>query len=233
MGKIRGNTQILAASIGNAEIATNAAIAYSKLALSLSIVNADVGTAAAIAWSKISPTFGTPGSILPDAAAAEGTGTAAARSDHTHGIVAAVADALGGTAGSEGSATTFARADHGHIAFDATAPTNLSFSGTAAVGTATVASRRDHAHGMPATTTVGNFDVTRETPSGTVNGTNTSFTLASAVSPAGSELVFLNGILLDAIGTATDASNYSISGTAVTLGAAPISGDALRACYGT
>ena len=233
MAKIRGNTQILGLSIGNAEIATNAAIAYSKLNLSLSVVNADIGTAAAIAWSKISPVFAAPGSILPDTAAAEGTGTGAARSDHAHGINAAAAGALGGTAGSEGTGTSFARDDHGHLAFDTTSPGNLAFGGTAAVGTATVASRRDHAHGMPANPAAGNFDVTRELLTGTVNGTNVTFTTALAISPAGSEVVFMNGIMLDSIATATDATNYSISGTTLTMGAAPIAGDNPRACYGT
>lgn len=53
MSKIRGNTQILGESIGNAEIATDAAIAYSKLALETSIVNTDIAAAAAIAYSKL------------------------------------------------------------------------------------------------------------------------------------------------------------------------------------
>lgn len=211
MAKIRGSTQILAGSITNAEI----------------------GAAAAIAWSKISPTWGTPGSIAPDDTAAEGSGTDAARSDHTHGILAAAAGALGGTAGSEGSATTFARADHGHLAFDATDPVTLSFGDSAAPGSATVAARRDHAHGMPPDTAVGSYDVTRETLGGTINGTNTAFTLATAPSPVGSEIVFLNGVMLDAVGTPSDMSQYSISGVDVTIGVAPISGDSLKSCYGT
>lgn len=234
MAKIRGNTQILAASITNTEIATNAAIAYSKLNLAISIVNADIATNAAIAWSKLNPSYGTPGSILPDDAVAEGSGTLASRNDHTHGIVAAVGDALGGTAGSEGSATSFARADHGHIAFDTTNPSTQAFSDSPVVGAAAVASRRDHKHGMPASPGgAGNFDITRETPGGTINGTNTAFTLATAPSPAASELVFLNGVLLDAVATATDMSQYAISGTAITMGAAPVSGDSMKSCYGT
>jgi len=47
-------TLVLSGSIVNNDIATGAAIAYSKLSLSNSIVNADIATGAAIAYSKLS-----------------------------------------------------------------------------------------------------------------------------------------------------------------------------------
>lgn len=68
--------------------------------------------------------------------------------------------------------------------------------------------------------------VVRETPSGTVNGTNTTFTLANTP-VAGTEHVYLNGILQEA-GSGDD---YTISGDAITYGVAPASGDIVRVSY--
>jgi hypothetical protein len=55
-----------------------------------------------------------------------------------------------GTANTPGAAGTFIRTDDTILAFDATAPVTQAFSDAAAAGTATVAARRDHKHGMPA-----------------------------------------------------------------------------------
>lgn len=68
--------------------------------------------------------------------------------------------------------------------------------------------------------------VTRETPSGTINGSTTVFTLAFTP-VAGTEEVYLNGILQDA-GAGND---YTISGTSITMLAAPLAGDKLRVNY--
>lgn len=68
--------------------------------------------------------------------------------------------------------------------------------------------------------------VTRETPSGTVNGSTTAFTLANTPI-AGTEMVFLNGVLQDA-GAGND---YTISGTTITMLSAPLTGDKLRVTY--
>ena len=57
--------------------------------------------------------FGTPGSIQPDDAAAAGSASTAARSDHTHAIAAASASTISGS-NAEGTSTSFARADHDH-----------------------------------------------------------------------------------------------------------------------
>lgn len=67
-------------------------------------------------------------------------------------------------------------------------------------------------------------NVTRETPTGTINGTNAAFTLANAVL-AGSEEVYLNGLLQ------TLTSDYTISGSTITFVAAPFTGDTLRVSY--
>jgi len=66
----------------------------------------------------------------------------------------------------------------------------------------------------------------RETPSGTINGSNTAFTLANALI-AGTEQLYLNGILQDS-GSGND---YTISGQNITMLSAPVSGDKLRCTY--
>jgi len=68
--------------------------------------------------------------------------------------------------------------------------------------------------------------VVRETPSGLVNGTNTSFTLANTP-VSGTEQVFLNGILQEP-GAGND---YTISAGTITYLTAPLSGDRLRVTY--
>lgn len=73
--------------------------------------------------------------------------------------------------------------------------------------------------------TTANF-VTRETPSGTVNGSNTAFTLANTPT-SGTEEVYLNGILQEP-GAGND---YTISGATITYLTAPITGDKIRVNY--
>src|SRR5215475_11182232 len=68
--------------------------------------------------------------------------------------------------------------------------------------------------------------VTRETPTGSVNGSNTTFTLANTPT-AGTEEVFLNGILQEP-GAGND---YTISGATITYLTAPATGDRLRVNY--
>lgn len=55
-----------------------------------------------------------------------------------------------GTAAAAGAAATTLRSNDTIAAFDATAPVTQAYSDVAAVGTAAVAARRDHKHGMPA-----------------------------------------------------------------------------------
>lgn len=91
-------------------------------------------------------TFGTPGTILPDDAANAGTGTTAARANHTHAIAAATAGSIvPDDAAAEGSATSFARSDHKHSIVTATAST---LTGTNAEGSATSFARSDHDHAI-------------------------------------------------------------------------------------
>jgi Avian adenovirus fibre, N-terminal len=68
--------------------------------------------------------------------------------------------------------------------------------------------------------------ITRETPSGSINGSNTTFTLANTPI-SGSEHVYLNGILQEP-GAGND---YTISGATITYLSAPLTGDRLRVSY--
>ena len=55
-----------------------------------------------------------------------------------------------GTTNAAGSAAGYVKIDATVLAFDVTAPTTQAFGDSAAVGSATVAARRDHKHAMPA-----------------------------------------------------------------------------------
>lgn len=68
--------------------------------------------------------------------------------------------------------------------------------------------------------------VVRETPTGTINGANTTFTLANTPI-ANTEQIFLNGLLLEP-GAGND---YTISGATITMLQVPNTGDRLKACY--
>lgn len=70
--------------------------------------------------------------------------------------------------------------------------------------------------------------VVREIPSGTINGTNPTFTLA-ATPTAGTETIYVNGVLQN-VGSGND---YTISGATITFqtGAIPQTGDVILACY--
>lgn len=68
--------------------------------------------------------------------------------------------------------------------------------------------------------------VIREVPSGSINGSNVTFTLANTPT-AGSEEVFLNG-LLQSVGAGED---YTISSATITYLTAPLTGDKLVVSY--
>jgi len=80
---------------------------------------------------------------------------------------------------------------------------------------------------IPGTGTATSFN-DGELPSGTINGTNLTFTLASAPSPASSLMLFKNGVLL------AQGVDYALSGITVTFAnttVAPQTGDLLTASY--
>lgn len=124
-------------------------------------------------------------------------------------ITAANPTATIGTSAVNGSATTFMRSDaapaFGNLTGDVTS-----------IGMAT---------SVAMSTILSGHFANRETPSGTINGSNTSFTLAHTP-VSGTEDLYLNGQLLTAGG-----SDYSISTNTITMTVAPVSGDILRAIY--
>lgn len=81
------------------------------------------------------------------------------------------------------------------------------------------------AAGLSVTTPVPTF-ITRETPTGAVDGVNVTFTLANTPT-AGSEQVFLNGILQEP-GAGND---YTIASGTITYLTAPSTGDRIRVSY--
>ena len=70
--------------------------------------------------------------------------------------------------------------------------------------------------------------VDNETPTGTINGTNDTFTLASSPSPTASLQLFKNGQLMISGG-----ADYTLTGNSIVYvtGAIPITGDVHRASY--
>ena len=80
---------------------------------------------------------------------------------------------------------------------------------------------------IPTTAGLSNTNfVGKEIPSGSINGSNTAFTLANTP-VVGSEHVYLNGVLQES-GAGND---YTISGTAITMLSAPLTGEKLRVSY--
>src|SRR3990167_5999953 len=73
----------------------------------------------------------------------------------------------------------------------------------------------------------GTYFVWNVTPTGSVNGSNKVFTLASSPTPAASLELRLNGITLKS-GAGND---FTLSGSTITMAVAPASGDVLTATY--
>jgi hypothetical protein len=69
--------------------------------------------------------------------------------------------------------------------------------------------------------------VDQVTPSGTINGTNVTFTLSQSPSPSSSLAVYRNGVRM------TSSVDYTLSGAVITFGTglAPQSGDTLTCSY--
>lgn len=89
------------------------------------------------------------------------------------------------------------------------------------IGTTSITFQQVNSSGL----TNSNF-VTREVPSGSINGSNTTFTLANTPT-AGTEDVYLNGVL-QASGSGND---YTISGATITYLSAPLTGERLTVDY--
>lgn len=68
--------------------------------------------------------------------------------------------------------------------------------------------------------------IDKETPSGSINSSNVTFTLANTPI-SGSEHVFLNGILYESGG----GNDYTISAATITFAVAPSTGDKMKVTY--
>lgn len=132
------------------------------------------------------PSFGTPVSIAIGDAVTDGVAVTIARSDHHHGAPAFATPAIVlGTAAGAGAATTLIRSDATIVAFDATVPTTQSFGDAAAAGSAAVAARRDHRHGMPSAVTGGHTTQDRDVTQTVVGNTVTRTAVYSYSVPGG------------------------------------------------
>lgn len=105
-----------------------------------------------------------------------------------------------------------------------TQPIGISLTTTSAAATATILL---FGPDIPDTAAGTNFAYA-ETPSGTVNGSNVSFTLAHSPNPVTSLQLQLNGIGQEAGG-----NDYTLSGATVTYVTAPPTGSKVRAVYYT
>ena len=89
------------------------------------------------------------------------------------------------------------------------------------LGSTAIAYTQDTSGGL----SISNY-VPKEAPSGSINGSNTAFTLANTPT-TGTEHVFLNGLLQES-GSGND---YTISTNTITMLTAPISGDKIVVSY--
>lgn len=89
------------------------------------------------------------------------------------------------------------------------------------LGTTAITYTQDTSTGL----TAANF-VDKEIPSGSINGSNTAFSLANTPT-SGSEHLYLNGVLQES-GASND---YTISGSSITMLTAPLTGEKLRVSY--
>lgn len=93
------------------------------------------------------------------------------------------------------------------------------------IGTTTITWQNINITGSVGGYTAANF-VDKEVPSGSVNSSNTTFTLANTPI-SGSEHVFLNGVLMES-GAGND---YTISGAIITMLTTPLTGEKIRVTY--
>ena len=198
--------------VANVEVATDAAIAYSKLNLVGEVTNTDVATDAAIAQSKLDLSIGNAEVATDAAIAYSKLNLALSVKNADVATDAAIAQSKLNLSITDSEMSTDASIAESKIAFDTTAGHNHDGTNSRLISGAAT----------------GKFDVSRETPTGNVDGTNADYTLASTPS-SGSEHLWLNGNLQDE-GTAED---YTISNAIVTMLSAPKTNSKIRVSYGT
>lgn len=83
-------------------------------------------------------------------------------------------------------------------------------------------SNHSKTYSLPSVTSTLVGDVISETPSGTVNGSNVSFSLSVTPASTTTATLYLDGIL---------DTDYSISGTTITMTTAPALGQSIKIVY--
>jgi len=137
------------------------------------VVGTDPLTFVQFGTGSISLATNPASNIQPDDSATVGVSVRAAREDHVHGIVAAIAGAIAiGDSASEGVATSFSRSDHVHSLGAPAAPGTIQPDDTASAGVATTPARADHRHAIAAAAPV-DVDVAAN-----AEGVSTSFARA-------------------------------------------------------
>lgn len=122
------------------------------------------------------------------------------------------------TTNAAGAATTFLRTDDQLAVFDTTVPVTQASADVAAAGTAAVAARRDHKHGMP---TLGSGALTRAGGS-TTEATTTSTTATNLMTI--SSLSIAVGVPFDIRGSARKSAGAAVDvGLGLTLNATVVS----------
>jgi len=232
--QIRGNTQIMTGTITNTQIASDAGIDYSKLDLTGHIANADVAADAAIAYSKLNLAASILNSDFGEAIDYTSL-------DLTGDIVNADIGAAAAIAYSKlNLAASILNSDLGeaidYTSLDLTGDiVNADVNAAAAIDESKIAFDTTNGHNHDGTNSriiagsvAGKFDVSREEPTGDIDGTNADFTLASTPD-TGSEHVWLNGQLQQE-GTDKD---YTIATKVISFVDAPETGARIVVSYGT
>lgn len=198
-----------ASTIVNADVNAAAGIVYSKLNLTGSIVNADVNASAGIVYSKLN--------LATSIVNADISLTAAIAYGKLN-LVGSIVNADIAT----GAAISFSKlanltSAHILVGNGSNVATDVAVSGDATLSNTGVLSI---AGGIT------NHVVTREVPSGTIDGSNAVFTLATAPL-SGQESVYVNGILQNLGGS----NDYTISSATITFNTAPSTGDVVLVSY--
>ena len=244
--KIRGNTQIKSATITNVEIAANAGIDLSKLARGADIIlrdgsvaftgNVDLGSNKLINVAAPSANGDAANKSYVDGAVSD---QASASTSAINSVASDLAAEVARAEAAEGAiasdlAAEVARAEAAEaaIAADLAAEVARAEAAESALdGRATsLESRMGSAEGnigyLAGNTIYRSAFVTRQSPTGAIDGSNTDFALAN--SPMlNSESVFLNGLLQEP-GVGND---YTIVDNTITFSVAPVVGDRIRVSY--
>lgn len=205
------------------------------------VTSVSVTTANGVSGSVLNPTT-TPaitfslGDITPSSVAASGTVTGSNLSGTNTGDQTNVTGNAGTATALQTGRTIAITGDLAYTSPSFNGTSNVTAAGTLAtvnsnVGSFTNANITVNAKGLVTAASSGSSGGTvtayAETPSGTINGSNTVFTLANA--PAGNSgvVVILDGIVQ------YNGLDYTVSGTTITFASAPATGSSIFAYYNT